>query len=124
MSLDPHIVEEALKRQVQVSKNADGNGLPRSTSVEHGPLYTTPSIIGSHTMLSTLEVGNTTNIQSQMNAALSVAENILHHPATIRKVSMNQGEPTKTGMFSKKKAAEPSLVFTFSANDLQEANES
>ena len=123
MSLDPHIVEEALKRQVQASKNEVGNGLPRSTSVEHGPLYTTPSIIGSHTVMSTHEVGNTTNIQSQMNAALSVAENILHHPATIRKVSVNQGEPTKTGMFSKKKAAEPSLVFTFSANELQEADE-
>ena len=58
-----------------------------------------------------------------MITALSVAENILHHPAYVRSVSVKPGEVTKSGLFSKRKASEPALVFTFKGNDSQDHNQ-
>ena len=62
-------------------------------------LNTVPPLISPLRKISSYEAGKSTNIQSQMNVALSVAENILHHPASVRKVSVKPGETTKTGMF-------------------------
>ena len=69
------------------------------------------------------EEGISTNIQPQMNAAMSVAEHILQTPASVRKVSMKPGEVTKSGMFKKKKSSEPSLVFTVSGNETADFNQ-
>ena len=44
--------------------------------------------------LSPYEAGTSTNLQSQVNAALSVAESMLKSPA-----SVSSGETNKTGMF-------------------------
>ena len=70
--------------------------------------------------LSPHETGTLTNIQSQVNAALSVAESLLKSPASVRKVSVSSEETTKTGMFSRKKSCEPSLLITFTRDEIQD----
>ena len=70
--------------------------------------------------LSPYEAGTSTNIPSQVNAALSVTESMLKSPATVRKVSVSSGETNKTGMFSRKKSCEPSLLITFTRDENQD----
>ena len=70
--------------------------------------------------LSPYEAGTSTNLQSQVNAALSVAESLLKSPASVRKVSVCSGGTNKTGMFLRKKSCEPSLLITFTRDDSQD----
>ena len=57
-----------------------------------------------------------------MNMALSVAENFIGKSPSLRRVSVNHDEAPKAGFFGKKKAQEPSLVFTFTADDFVNDN--
>ena len=52
-----------------------------------------------------------------MNMALSVAENLTGKSPSLRRVSVNGDQQQKSGLFGKRKVAEPSLVFTFSRDD-------
>ena len=66
---------------------------------------------------SAYEVPENINIQPQINMALSVAENLTGKSPSLRKVSVNSEQQPKSGVFGRKKAAEQSLVFTFSSDD-------
>ena len=72
---------------------------------------------------SPLTDSRTTNIQPQVNTALSVAESVMVKSATLRRVSVNPEEKKSSGLFTKKKSQEPSLVFTFTAEDVDNSKE-
>ena len=110
-------MSEEKTRQVLMSVNPHQGDPAMSIypALDNGPGITGPSIIGQPFKLS--ETGDSLNIQPQMNAALSVAGKILNSPAAVRQVTVKPGEVTKTGRFRKKKASEPSLVFTVSGNE-------
>ena len=116
LSLDPQLIEAAIKQKKETTTDI------RRPSIGHENIYqsTVPSMRGLPKQLSTYEDDGTTNIQPQINAALSVAENLLHHPTSVRKVSVKPGEVTKSGIFARKKSTDPTLVFTFNGNDNQD----
>ena len=137
-SLDPKLIEEAIKLQkvifflntgkskhFQILQAATDSTPSGSTLIPSPPIDETyeyfaasrrSSYAGSRKG-STYEASKTTNIQPQMNMALSVAENFIGKSPSLRRVSVNHDEAPKAGFFGKKKAQEPSLVFTFTADD-------
>ena len=104
---------------------ASGSTLIASPPIDDRNQYFSPSRKSSYAGSrrgSTYEASKTTNIQPQMNMALSVAENFIGKSPSLRRVSVNHEEAPKSGLFGKKKAQEPSLVFTFTAEDLADNN--